>query len=510
MMSARGKSKSISTIIQCLDDPKLFGRVEDFSKPSWSAWRTLLKASFGLAMTDAELTIFTECTGRDAAPTAPVREGWWICGRRAGKSRMVAIVAAYLACFHEHTLSVGEVGTVLIVAQDRRSARTIFGYLRDTLHAIPVLKQKIIRETREEIELDNGVCVEVVACSIGAPRGRTIIAALLDEISVWHTDDAENPDVEVINSVKPGMATQPHAMMLVISSPYAKRGALWQARKRFWAKDDPQRIVWQAATLKMNPTVPLRVIEAAFEEDSAKAAAEYSAQFRSDIASFVTQESVYACVTEGVRERAPESGISYHAFVDPAGGSGEDSMTIAIGHRDAKSGMAVLDAIRERRPKFNPDAVVAEFAALLKTYRVTKITGDHWGGEFVRQPFRNAGILYEKSDRTKSVIYLESLAALNSEKLDLLDDQKMIVQICGLERRTARGGKDSIDHSPGAHDDVANAVLGVLLLCGGGKSNYIESLKNIGNFGDASIRRIVENEREVCLARTWRPYGRAW
>jgi hypothetical protein len=33
-----------------------------------------------------------------------------------------------------------------------------------------------------------------------------------------------------------------------------------------------------------------------------------------------------------------------------------------------------------------------------------------------------------------------------------------------LERRTARGGKDSIDHSPGQHDDVANAVAGALVL----------------------------------------------
>jgi hypothetical protein len=31
-------------------------------------------------------------------------------------------------------------------------------------------------------------------------------------------------------------------------------------------------------------------------------------------------------------------------------------------------------------------------------------------------------------------------------------------------RRTARGGRDSIDHAPGAHDDVANAVAGALVM----------------------------------------------
>jgi hypothetical protein len=45
------------------------------------------------------------------------------------------------------------------------------------------------------------------------------------------------------------------------------------------------------------------------------------------------------------------SGVSYLAFVDPSGGSG-DGMTLAIGHQE--DDVAVLDAIRERRPPFSP------------------------------------------------------------------------------------------------------------------------------------------------------------
>ena len=41
-------------------------------------------------------------------------------------------------------------------------------------------------------------------------------------------------------------------------------------------------------------------------------------------------------------------------------------------------------------------------------------------------------------------------------------DARLIAQICGLERRTARGGRDSIDHAPGSHDDAANAVAGLV------------------------------------------------
>src|SRR5215813_7819439 len=41
---------------------------------------------------------------------------------------------------------------------------------------------------------------------------------------------------------------------------------------------------------------------------------------------------------------------------------------------------------------------------------------------------------------------------------------RLVAELCGLERRTAWGGRDSIDHGPGGHDDLANAVAGVLVV----------------------------------------------
>jgi hypothetical protein len=267
----------------------------------------------------------------------------------------------------------------------------------------------------------------------------------------------------VLNSIRPGMLTQPNAMLLVASSPYARRGILWQAHRKHFGKDDPHTLVWRAPTRTMNPTVPVREIERAYDDDPISAAAEYGAEFRKDVEAFVAREAVDACVSPGVRERAPVSGINYFAFVDPSGGSA-DSMTLGVAHRD-KDGTAVLDCVRERKPPFSPEKAVDEFAEVLKLYRVTKVVGDRYGGEFCREPFRKRGIQYEIAEKSRSDIYRETLALLNSQKIDLLDDQKLLAQICGLERRTARGGKDSIDHAPGAHDDLANAALGALLLC---------------------------------------------
>jgi hypothetical protein len=55
------------------------------------------------------------------------------------------------------------------------------------------------------------------------------------------------------------------------------------------------------------------------------------------------------------------------------------------------------------------------------------------------------------------------LPLINSGAVDLLDNERLIHQLIMLERRTSRGGKDSIDHAPGAHDDIANAVAGALV-----------------------------------------------
>jgi hypothetical protein len=70
---------------------------------------------------------------------------------------------------------------------------------------------------------------------------------------------------------------------------------------------------------------------------------------------------------------------------------------------------------------------------------------------------------YELAEKPKSDLYRDLLPAINSRKVDLLEDARLIAQIVGLERRTARGGKDSIDHAPNAHDDLANSVEAWLL-----------------------------------------------
>jgi hypothetical protein len=410
-----------------------------------------------------QLEVFRACTGRATAPVAAFIEAFLVCGRRAGKSFILALTAVYLACFRVYTahLAPGERATVLIIAADRKQARVIFRYLRALLRDVPMLATMIERETAESFDLTNRVTIEVGTASYRTTRGYAFPVVLVDELAFLRTaDDSANVDSEVLAAIKPGMASIPGAMLLCASSPYARTGALFDAHRRYFGKDDAPTLVWQAPTRVMNPTVPQRVVDEAFEADPASAAAEFGAQFRTDVESFVSLEAVRACISPSCRERQPNAAFRYFGFCDPSGGSA-DAMTLAVAHKEGTA--AVLDLVREAKPPFSPEGVVKEFADTLRRYRVTKVFGDRWGGDFVREAFRKQGIAYEASERTKSELYGELLPLVNSRVCDLLDHPQMVSQLVGLERRTGRSGKDSIDHFPGGHDDIANAVAGSLV-----------------------------------------------
>jgi hypothetical protein len=456
----KGPEAPAVTILDAIADPNLFGPW--FKDPgTWRAWFAFLRALFGLPMDAADRRIYRACTGRQKPPSGPAREGWLVVGRRGGKSFILALVAVFLGCFIDWRpyLAPGERGTIPVIAADRRQARTIFRYIMALLRGVRMLAPLIEREASEAVDLTNEVTIEVHTASFRAVRGYTVIAALADEAAFWRSDESANPDKEILDALRPGMATIPEAMLLVASSPYARRGELWNTWRRYHGKAGPV-LVWKADTRTMNPTVPKRVVDEAYERDPASAAAEYGAEFRADIETFIAREAVEAVVVPSRHELPPVNGLRYVAFVDPSGGS-QDSMTLAIAHRE--DDVAVLDLVRERRAPFSPEAVVSEFAETLKAYRVTQMRGDRYAGEWPRERFRKAGITYEVAEKAKSDLYREFLPVLNSGKAELLDHPKLIAQTVGLERRTARGGRDSIDHAPGAHDDLVNAAAGALV-----------------------------------------------
>jgi hypothetical protein len=447
---------------QALGDPNLLG--DALSGSSWQRWRVLLIALMGEALRDDERVLFTELTGREREPQTRVDEACFIIGRRGGKSRAMATLAAYISGLCQHPLVRGEKGICLCIAPDLRQAAIVLDYCAAVFEASPILKQLIRSRTTDSLELTNGVSIEVRAASFRRLRGPTYIAVICDEAAFWYSEESSNPDTEIVNACRPGLATT-GGPLIIASSPYARRGLLYELHKRHYGPDgDPLILVAQGASRVLHPTLPESVVARAYERDAASASAEYGAQFRVDIESFISREAVEACVSLGVRERPPVPGVRFFGFVDPSGGSA-DSMTLAVSHQ--ADDLVVIDCVREVQPPFSPESCVEDFSRTLKTYGIHRICGDRYAGEWPVEQFRKHGIEYEQSAEPKTTLYQSMMPLLNSRRIELLDHPRLISQLCGLERRTSRGGRDSIDHPPNAHDDVVNAVAGAAAAANG-------------------------------------------
>ncbi len=355
----------------------------------------------------------------------------------------------------------------MLIAANRKQARTAMRYVRSLFKDHPTLSHLVERDGEEAIELACRVVIEIVTASFRTSRGYTVAAVIADELAFWLDDeDGANPAEEIIDALRPAMATLPGSLLMVATSPYARRGPVWQAWREHHGKDGDV-LVWRAPTRTMNPGVPQAIIDRAMEADPSSAAAEYMAEFRTDVEDFISRDVIDAAVAVGRHEVPRVSGAHYVGFADAAGGSGGDSFTIAVAHQDRATKKIVLDLVRERRPPFSPEETIAEFAGCFKSYGIRHIKADRWGGEFPVEQFRKHGIACEPSEKPKSDIYRDFLPLINSGSVELLDHARLIGQLCALERRTARGGKDSIDHAPGAHDDIANAAAGAIVEASG-------------------------------------------
>jgi hypothetical protein len=432
------------------------------NRETWRAWRAFLAACFALPMDGDAIACYRTHTGRTDLPTTQFREAFCVVGRRGGKSAVAALIACYLATFRDYSevLAPGETGIVMLLAADRRQARVLLGYINGFFDNVPALRRLLLNRTQESLTLNNRIRIEIHTASFRAIRGYTVVAAICDELAYWAVEDAASPDVEVLNALRPAMSTIPNALLLAITSPYARRGAVWETYKENFGKDGADVLVWQGDTRSMNPTVSKLVIAAAYLRDHAAASAEYGAEFRTDIAAFLSWDVIERRVIPGRLELPPVPGVEYFAFVDPSGGQ-SDSMTLAIAHRH--NDLVVLDLLAEKIPPFGPEAVVRDFVTTMARYHIHSVTGDRYGAEWTREAFQKLGITYRAAELTRSELYLEMLPMLTAGQCELLDNQRFVRQLLSLERRTSRLGRDSVDHPPSGHDDLANAAAGALV-----------------------------------------------
>ncbi|MGB7090651.1 MAG: terminase large subunit [Methylovirgula sp.] len=450
------------SVADALDDEAFLGPF--FRGESWDAWRAILLAAQGQAeqMTPSQRAIFAEVAQREP-PSEAVRELFVVGGRRGGKdSAASAIIAVASMSDYTQFIRPGETPTILCLAVDREQAGIIMAYVKGIFGTVPMLKSLVTSETKDGLKLANGNRIVVATNDYRSLRGRTVVVAVFDELAFWKDDNSVAPCLETYRAVRPGMLTIPDSLLVGITTPWRRQGLAYDKWVKSFGKNDPKVLVVQATTQQLNPTIDLALIEEEMERDAAAARAEYFAEWRDDLSDFVDRLAVERCVDKEHTELAP-AGHGRVGFLDVAGGSGKDAMALAIAHKEEKT--VVLDVLRWRDPPFSPREVTADFSAVCLQYDVRKLVCDKWGSDWVIESFREAHIDVSQTAEPKSEIYLNALPLINSGTCRLLNIPKLINQICSLERRAARSGRDTVDcFRRDGHEDLANAALGSLVL----------------------------------------------
>jgi len=457
------------TIIQAMKDPNIFGRTLLFPHPdykTWKNWELFLKKVYGLPVYSKEGKNFIiECTKRGDLVEKDKTNGFdnvfAIIGRRGGKSRISGLVAAYEALFvnWEQYLAPGEKAGIFVVAPQKKQAKIVFGYIRAFIRNYK--RDMIIREGEEFIELSNNVTILIQACSSRGLRGFSTASIILDELAFFTSKDSGNPTEEVLKALSPTLL--PNAKLFGISTPFGRWGYLFKIFSKAYGKPDKQVLVWRAPTKAMNPVYDMdRAGRMEALGLAGGGATEYEAFFREDVELFLPEAVLDSIIDIGTFIRLHKRGVRYFGFVDPSGGDGQDSMTMAIAHREEQT--VILDLVAEKEPPYDVKKVTKKFSERFKSYNISRIRGDKFAGDWPAAEFRLNGIHYEKCPSSKSRLYQEfgGIARLGQVKLldDPTEEKKTKLQFMGLIRQTT-SVEEKIDHPRDGHDDIANVIAGV-------------------------------------------------
>jgi hypothetical protein len=441
------------TILDMLADPQLLGGLPAFRDlTSWVAWLTFIKAVYGLEMSAEDLARFRTHTGRQTPRPGGYPEAVAEVGVQSGKTRIAGVCA-------DHAASTGEAGThAVLIGQDHRGAmRTLLRYAREPYETIDAFQAEVRRATADTLEVGAGVHLSAYPCRPEAVRGLRACIVVVDELAFFQSTDGRPTDLEMLRVAR-GRVAMTGGKVIVLSSPYAASGALWELHRKHYGREDSSTLVWQASAQAMNPLLTPDYLARMAEDDPEAYRSEVLGEFRTGVAQLFDPDALDAVILRGERERPPESRGRHVAGGDAASGTGADAFTVAIAHGQM-DGVAILDACRAWRPPFSPEAVLGEAAAFLKSYRCYEVEGDAYAPGFVSDGFRRHGIQYVRATRTRSEWYLELLPRVNAARVRLLDLPDLLRELRGLERLRGRGAaRDRVDHRPGAHDDLANSA----------------------------------------------------
>ncbi len=181
---------------------------------------------------------------------------------------------------------------IVILSATRVQSRKVYQYILGNFQSIDLFRPYLKNITADTIGLTNAIDIEIRTSDFRTIRGATVWLAICDELAFFYIEGTANPDVEILNALRPALASL-HGQLAVISSPYAKRGELWNNFKKYFGNIDALWMLFaKGSTRLFNPLISQKFLDRQFERDPVAARSEYDAEFRDDCESFMSRELI--------------------------------------------------------------------------------------------------------------------------------------------------------------------------------------------------------------------------
>jgi len=422
----------------------------------------LLRCLYGLPLDRKQLKIYRKLTGnrKEFELDQDKTEAVWVLGARSGKSLLASIIALYEATRNrwQEYLNKGESGYIVVIATRQKQAEQIIqANCSRLIEGSPSLRGKVKELYQTELTLTNNMKIISLPCNSTAGRGLPICAFVLDECGHFYTEGIK-ADQTIYDSLRPRMAQFPGAKVVLISTPAAKQGLLWNFYEEGFAV--PSRFTAQADTQTVNPEIPEEFIKREYKRDVDYARREFGAEFAEKIESFFSYEILQNAFTLA-GQQPYQRNFRYSAGIDQSGLSGRDRFALAISHKEDST--VLVDHIQAWETK-DSDIIFTEVGKLTEGYKLKKVGIDRYAKGWVAQALNKLGLEVEVRP-FMAEIYTNLKSLMIAGRIRLPDNPELKKALQNTQAFYGRNNTLSIAHqrSAAGHADLADAVATTVL-----------------------------------------------
>lgn len=434
--------------------------------------RGVVKAYAGMPLSREEASAWRRATGRSGLSSwmrgyrqRSASELWLLTGRRGGKTTLGSILVLW-TCI-TRTAPESQTWTIPVITPGLRQSKSVsLDLIRRKLAASPELLEFLANDTLDSLEFTTGMTVRVLPPDPRLVQGFTSPLVWLDEASNFRGEDALSNLQDVLDAVRPSLATVLDSKLVLTSLPGPKAGCLWETwQNRF----DLDALIFKASSVEMNPAL-------ARSEEFVKAlkrpeyfALYFSGEFVDAVQTLLPGDLVDACFDLG-RPEVPsgESGGALSALgCDFAATS--DDCAAAICTRTEHDQLVVpwLRSWSVSGGKLHPiTTYLGEIFDVAKAHNVREGVGDQVALPTAAQFFTERGIPYSRlvtNGVASEAIFDFLREAVRSGRLHLPDNEKLRAQLKALQERRANGYEVAAVRGK---DDLAVAVAAAVFKAG--------------------------------------------